>query len=175
MKYLNQTESNKNFFIKQRLLYNVNSDLPIADLSNGQYLQENATSKMKETVEFFESGARVTIECNGETCIQFFDNSGQKLAETFCHKGQDRESISILPIDLGVFSSHAVGRNKIEYEFIDYRNHKIIRDENFSKVYKEVESRIERKNIARAKFGKADAIRQAISNFGREKVFEGAV
>lgn len=172
MKYLNLTEKNHNFFIKDKLLYNINSSLPIADLSNGQYLdKDEKTSKMREFVEFYPSGARVTIECSGEKCIQFFGNDGKKLAETFCHRGQNRDNVSILPIDLGVFTSEYIGK-KVVYKFVDYKNVSIFTDHNFSNVYKNVESHVERKGQKREILSRTEKFRRAITNIRREEVHE---
>ena len=175
MKYLNLTEKNSNFFIKDKLLYNVNSTLPIADLSDGKYLDENEkTSKMKEFVEFYQSGARVTIECAGERCIQFYGNDGKKLAETYCHRGQNKDNVSILPIDLGVFSSEYIGK-KVVYRFVDYKNIRMFVDHNFSNVYKNVERHVERSGQKREILSRTEKFRQAISNIrGKEVQEKGA-
>ncbi len=169
MKYLNLTDHNKNFFIKEELLFNVSSTLPVADLSNGKYLDKDA--KMREMVEFYPSGARVTIDCAGERCMQFFGNDGKKLAEIICHRGQNKDNVSILPIDLGVFSSEYAGK-KLIYRFVDYKNVSTFMDHNFTNVYKDVEMHIERKGQRREILNRTERLRNAISNMGREEVRE---
>lgn len=170
MKYLNLTETNNNFFIRDKLLFNVNSAYPIADLSDGKVLDgQNQQVKMKECVDFYPSGAKVTIECDGERCIQFFGNNGRKLAETFCHRGQSKENVSILPIDLGVFSSEYIGK-KVVYRFVDYDNVRMFADHNFTNVYKSVERHIERRS--QKPLTRTEKFRQAVSNIRREEVQE---
>lgn len=172
MKYLNATRENKNFYVKEKLLYNINSSLPIADLSDGKYLDDSdQKDKMKEIVEYFASGARVTIECNGERCIQFFGNDGKKIAETFCHRGQNKDNVSILPIDHGVFTSQYLGRRMV-YMFVDYKNDSRFMDHNFNNVYKSVETQIEAKGKRGSQLSRSEKFRQAIANIRREEARE---
>ena len=169
MKYLNLTDHNKNFFIKEGLLFNVNSTFPIADLSNGKYLDKGA--KMRETVEFYPSGAKVKVEYADSTCIRFHRNDGVQLAEVICHRGQNKDNVSILPIDLGVFSSEYVGKRLI-YRFVDYKNVSTFADHNFTSVYKNVEKYIERKDQRRDMESRTEKLRNAIANMGKTEVRE---
>ena len=170
MKYLNLTDHNKNFFIKDGLLYNVNSTLPIADLSNGRYLDKG--EKMRETVEFYPSGAKVKIECGDGTYMLFYGNNSEKpLVQVTCYKGQNKDNVSILPIDLGVFSCEYVGK-KLIYRFVDYKNESAFADHNFTSVYKNVEKYVERKSQRRDMLNRTERLRNAIANMGKTEVRE---
>jgi len=163
MKYLNQVRQNRHFYIDKGLLFNINQKDPIADLSDGQYLRDDKrVGKVREAVELFASGAKVTIECSGEKCVQFFGNDGKKLTETVCHKWQNKENISILPIDLGVFSSHYVNRNRLVYMFVDYKSDIRFMNHNFTNVYKAVKTHLE------------DKVKNNINKLGSEK-FKSAI
>lgn len=168
MKYLNQIQQNRHFFIKDKLLFHISQNNPLADLSDGQYLDDDKkVGKVRESVEFFASGAKVSIECGGEKCVQFYGNDGKKLTETVCHRGQNKENLSILPIDLGVFSTHYVGKNRMVYMFVDYKGDIRFMNHSFTNVYKAVKTHIEEKNILR-KQG-SERFKSTLTNFRREE------
>ena len=169
MKYLNLTRANKNFFVMENVLYNINHKIPIADLTNSQSPKNG--KKMSESVEFYQSGAKVTIEYAGEKCIQFFGNDGKKVVETFCHKGENQEDVSILPIDLGVFSSQFVGK-RLMYKYVDYQRENTFMDHNFSKVYKSVEAQVERKKRESQILTRTEKFKVAISKLGKEECLQ---
>lgn len=166
MKYLNQIIRNENFYTEDGLLYNIHERMPIADLSTSP---RKSPCKMKEYVEYFASGVRITFESEGNKCIEFYGNDGKLLAETLCSKGQRQEEISILPIDLGVFSSHYVGKSRVVHMFVDYKNNHSFMDHSFSKVYKDVETHIEGKRET-TKLSQTDRFRKAISDLKRQEV-----
>lgn len=177
MKYLNIVSKNQNFFVDKELLFNIHSNLPIADLSNNQYVDGlKKDEKVKEFVELYESGAKVTVECGGESCIQFFGNDGKMLTETFCHKGQNRENISILPIDLGVFSSHYVdrkfGKDRLLHMFVDYNGRVRFMDHNFNNVFKSVKDFSENNLRKFGRLNPSEKFKRAIQNVRREQVRE---
>ena len=136
MRLLINTNNNKNFYVKDGYLYNINKDEKL------EKLQDKFSYDCGTFLTFFEKGVRVENRNFGRVEFKFFDNQGNLLDQIYEQDLKKSDHVYMYVMENGILSIKSDFSNFPCYVWTKYNKTKTV-NYNIDNIIKMIDSDLE--------------------------------